>query len=305
MLGEFLNRSQARKILAGAPVGKARQLKIDGALTAAHYDRQPYRITHRLGENPLLHWPALQALCRRRGDLVGVRRGEVRVESDISRSFEEYPLNVSQEEVIADPIAHRAYLLVTNPERDEAYRPLIESLVGEIAQATRALESRMTWYSCYVFISTQSAITPYHQDRELNYLLQIEGTKHVDLWDPRDDAIMTPAERDELLAYGSSQRPTYRPACEARAQRFDLEPGQGVHHPFIAPHLVTTSSGFSISLAVTYRTTRTEVLTSAHRVNHRMRTHGWIPRPVGQAPLVDRSKAMAISAWRQLRRFVK
>lgn len=92
----------------------------------------------------------------------------------------------------------------------------------------------------------------------MNFLLQIRGRKTAQLGDPNDDQVMSPAECDHLFSHDEDARPTYRPALDALAMSFELEPGLGVHHPFIAPHLVRTGPQPSVSLAVTFRTPRSD-----------------------------------------------
>jgi len=156
----------------------------------------------------------------------------------------------------------------------------------------------ITWYSTYFFISTRDAVTPYHMDRELNFLLQVRGEKKVVLWDQRDEEIMNAPERDRLLAAFETRRPTYKPSFEAKGKSFDLAPGVGIHHPFIAPHRVHTGAGLSVSLAFTFRTQKSDLVTNAHSFNHVLRRCGWSPQPVGRHPMIDQAKALASQAVR-------
>ena len=132
----------------------------------------------------------------------------------------------------------------------------------------------------------------------MNFLLQIRGKKTVLLWDPRDDEIMTSQQRDLLLSY-VGRRPEYKPWFDAKAMRFELAPGLGVHHPFIAPHLVHTGPELSVSLAITFRTHRSDVWTNAHRFNHRLRRLGLEPRPVGHMAWLDGAKSAMIETYRR------
>jgi hypothetical protein len=142
-------------------------------------------------------------------------------------------------------------------------------------------------------------------DREMNFLLQSRGTKTVRLWDPADDEIMTAAQKDELLAYGSELRPQYRDSFERKAMIFELSPGLGVHHPFIAPHLVQTGPELSISLAITFRTVASDTWTDAHAFNHKARTLLRLnPAPVRANATRDRMKAAAIRTYRRLRKTI-
>jgi hypothetical protein len=189
--------------------------------------------------------------------------------------------------------------MVYNPERDSEYRPLVESVLSEIAQKTAALDPVVTWYSTYFFISAQNSVTPYHMDREMNFLLQIRGLKTVRLWDPCDRDVMTPAQKDKLLAFTGEARPPYRDDLEGKAKIFELEPGLGVHQPFIAPHLVSTGPQVSVTWAVTYRTRTSDTWTAAHRFNHALRGLGLKPRPVGDVPVLDRAKSGLLQSARR------
>jgi hypothetical protein len=75
-----------------------------------------------------------------------------------------------------------------------------------------------------------------------------------------------------------------------------------VHHPFIAPHRVHTGAELSVSLAVTFRTRRSDTLTDAHRFNARMRKLGLHPMPVGSSRLLDRAKSGAARMGQRVHR---
>ncbi len=181
---------------------------------------------------------------------------------------------------------------------------VIEGVLAEIAADIASLDPEMTWYSTYIFISTRDAVTPYHMDREMNFLCQIRGTRRVQLWNPADEEVMSDAQKDLLLAH-VGERPTFRDALENKASTFDLGPGMGVHHPFIAPHRVYTGRDLSVSLAVTYRTRRSDVCTAAHVFNAKLRRLGWRPLPVGRSRALDRCKAAGLRLFRRGRGLIR
>lgn len=39
----------------------------------------------------------------------------------------------------------------------------------------------------------------------MNFLLQVRGAKTVQLWDPRDDEVMRPEQRDFLFSYAGGR----------------------------------------------------------------------------------------------------
>lgn len=299
MLGEFIDPKRALQLAQSSAQSSAdsRQdwLGLGRDDFAANYNRRPFLVRHRLAEHPLFRRAEIFDLCRRHPrDSVMLRTGQVPITEDFARSFERFGAGFELEDALANFEARRAYILVNNPERDALYRPTIEALLGEIAHHTAAIDPGITWYSTYLFISSQHSVTPYHMDREMNFLFQIFGAKQVQLWDPRDNEVMSDAERDRLLAFTSGLRPSYKASIADKAQRFELSPGLGVHHPFIAPHVVSTTSDFSISFALTYRTERTNTWADAHRLNHKLRQIGWQPHPVGIEERQDRNKATLI-----------
>lgn len=86
---------------------------------------------------------------------------------------------------------------------------------------------------------------------------------------------------------------------------FQLETGLGVHHPFIAPHLVHTGSELSISLAITFRTPRSDDWSDAHRFNEQMRRLGLHAGRVGWSALIDKTKARASRAARRAKNILR
>lgn len=302
MLGEFIDPKRAAQLGRAAREASEQWLGLGHDGFTQHYNRKPFLIEHRLHTHPLFQRSALFDLCRRHPrSSVGLRVGRVPVTEDFSKSFSHFGQGLELNDTLDNFEDRGAYIVINNPERDSMYRDTIEAWLGEVADSTEQIDPGITWYSTYIFISSRDALTPYHMDREMNFLFQICGSKQVKLWDPADNQIMTEAQKDELLAYAVELRPPYKPSFESKARIFDLCPGFGLHHPFIAPHVVSTTSAFSVSLALTFRTRRTDTWTAAHRLNHALRQHGWNPSPVGTHPGLDLAKASLVSVLRRAR----
>jgi hypothetical protein len=295
MLGKFLTKDQVAQLAREASSnGKEPWIKFDPEVMRTSYNRRSFSVPHRLTEHPLFKLDALFTLCRRLGEKSArVRFGEVPVDTDFDSSLSRFKKELTLEDAINSLEEKKAYIALYNPEQDPEYRAAIEGFFGEIAAQLRDVDPDLNWYSTYIFISAQGSVTPYHMDREMNFLLQIRGKKTVKLWDPFDDEIMTPAQKDALLAR-KGKRPEYRPSFEAKASTYELTPGFGVHHPFIAPHLVTTGPEVSISLALTFRTRQSDTWTAAHVFNHLARRVGLTPTPVASNPRFDRAKAALV-----------
>ena len=302
MLGEYVSAEHYDRLLLRGQQEPAPWLPFDAGQMQTHYNRRPFLVTHRLHEHPMFDIAPLFDLARRLPEKqVKFRRGDIAPDTDFDATFARTEADLTLDHLLANFEPLHGYICLNNPEQDALYRPHIEGLLAELAAHTHPLDPHITWYSTYVFISAQGAVTPYHMDREMNFLLQIRGEKTADLWNQADPVIMSPAQKDRLLAYDGA-RPHYKPEFEARAEHFALRPGLGVHHPFIAPHRVWTHSNLSVSLAFTFRTRQSDRLTAAHQFNARLRRLGLQnPLPAGEKAWVDGAKAQALRALQRLR----
>lgn len=307
MLGTPVSRADNRRYLAGPGPGDRSWLDFDGIDFDRDYNHRPFLLRHRLHETRLFDLPALRALARRMSPAdVHYRFGRIPHDTPVDLSLARFSKGLTLDDALDRLEERSAYVALYNPERDPEYGPLIEELVAEVARRTARLDPEITWYSSYIFISAQQSVTPYHMDREMNFLLQVRGHKIVQLWDQADPTIMTDAEKDYLLAsHAVDARPRYRPEFETKAMRYELLPGLGVHHPFIAPHLVRTGEQVSVSLALTWRSRASDTLTCAHRLNHGLRTMGLHPAAVGTHPRMDMAKATVVRGLRKAKRSLR
>jgi hypothetical protein len=301
MLGKFITAQEVSEFISRARQEPASWLDIDADQMSARYNRLPFTISHRLNEHPVFRLESIAALCRRLPPHQVVHRfGKVTDDADFDASFRMQP-GFTLDDALDHLEERQAYIYISNPETDPQYRPVIEELLGELAMRTEPLDPGMNWYSAYLFVSARDSVTPYHMDREMNFLLQVRGQKTVRLWDPADKDVLRPDEQDLLLSYMSDRRPPYRSGIESKAMEFNLHPGLGVHHPFIAPHLVHTGQEISISLALSFRTRQSDLRTEAHQFNYKLRQFGLKPGPVGRHDAIDRVKAVTIRAIRRAR----
>lgn len=291
MLGQLISSRQYRELLARGRAEMAPMIEFEPELVSACYNRKPFQIRHNLAKHPQFSLTSLFALCRRLpSEQILFRVGKIPGDAELDSSYSRYRFDLTLDDTLNHFEENQAYICINNPERDNEFKPVIEGMLAEIAAQIDPVDPYMSWYSSYVFISTRDAVTPYHMDREMNFLMQIQGQKTVCLWNPSDNDIMSPTEKDFLLAHVGS-RPAYRDSCESKVMTFRLQPGLGVHHPFIAPHRVHTGGELSISLALTFRTRLSDTWADAHRFNAKMRRFGLHPSPVGRHALTDRTKS--------------
>ncbi len=295
MLGDFISAQRYRSMISPERPRPESWLDFDPGQMAASYNRLPFLVEHRLQEHPLFELDALFALCRRLPKRYVVHRhGPTAIDADFDASFHVDRKGMTLEDAIEHFEERQAYIYIANPEKDPAYRPVIKGLLAELAAQTDALDPWMTWYSTYVFLSARQSVTPFHADREMNFLLQVRGQKTVQLWDPADETVLDEARKEHMFSHAADARPPYHPSFEAKAMHFELRPGLGVHHPFIAPHLVHTGPELSISFALSFRTRQSDIWSDAYRFNRHLRRYGWRPATVGSAPRIDKAKARLI-----------
>lgn len=275
-------------------VGEGPWLEFDRATFLANYNHRPFRVRHRLHEHPLFQWPELVKLALRMPpDNVLHRRGSIPIDADFDHAHKHHPTEFSIETTLERMVEVGGYVMVNNPELDPQFKLVVEEVLAEINQLSETVDPGRNWYAAYVFLSADGAVTPYHMDREMNFLLQIDGAKKVELWDPTDPRVMSEEQRERLLTIWTAERPQWTEAHKELSETFLLQQGDGLHHPFIAPHVVRTEPGLSVSLAVTWRTTGSDCITDAYKFNHYLRKTGLSPSTPGRSPRRDALKAQA------------
>lgn len=274
-------------------------LELDEATFREQYNREPFVFRHRLAEHPLLQLPKLFELALRHPrEEVLHWRGDIPVSADIDRAQESHGAGLRLQDAIANIAASGSYVLIRNAQLDPAYGALLEEILGEIEPLFRPLDSQMDDRVAYVFIAAPGSITPYHMDRDINFLFQLHGNKRVHVWDPRDREVLSETGLETLFAHYDAPRPPFKDEYQSRAQVFDLKPGLGVHQPFTAPHWVKNEDNVSASISATFRSHAARRKAGVHLVNHGLRRMGIEPTPYGASPARDSVKFAALRAYR-------
>lgn len=276
-----------------------RWLELDEATFRDYYNRKPFLFRHRLAEHPLLQLPRLFELALRHPrEEVLHWRGNIPVDADIDHAQENHGAGLRLEDSIANIAASGSYVLIRNAQLDPAYGGLLGDILGEIEPLFRPLDSQMDDRVAYVFIAAPGSITPYHMDRDINFLFQLHGNKRVHVWDPWDREVLSETGLETLFARYDAPRPAFKEEYQGRAQVFELKPGLGVHQPFTAPHLVKNDDNVSASISATFRSQAARRKAGVHLVNHGLRRIGLEPTPYGTSPVRDSVKFAALRAYR-------
>ena len=144
-----------------------------------------------------------------------------------------------------------------------------------------------------LFISSPGAYTNYHMDHTWNFLLQVSGRKAVHLYDPFDPDVLTQEDKESWYMKNF----TISPRAYAKDTVYDLDPGDGVHHPVNAPHWVQNGPEVSISLSLGFCLHASNRDAKVYQANYLLRRLGLRPKPPYQSPWRDRMKTSFISLW--------
>ena len=248
---------------------------------------QPVR--HHVSDHPLLQIDSLVQLSSRLA-----RHGRIRTHSSdayAGTAFNHapmlYPNQKSPEETLANIASAKAWMSLLNVQTDDIYRGLVDEVLGDLKPAVDRVDPGMSYRGGWIFVTSPKTITPFHMDKEHNFILQIQGKKRLMVWEPDDIVAVSEEARDLFHANHSRDLVAWREELRSRAHVFDIEPGMGAYMPSTAPHLVENGDGPSITVSFTYYTDATRRDARLHALHQRQRAKGGSPAPVGAHPWLD------------------
>jgi len=257
------------------------------------FAREPVAVRHSLVDHPLLTLESIAELAdslplasveRHRADLPVVAPGGApNIEGAPSETVRQIETN-------------GCWMVLWYLEQVPAYKALLDAILDEAEASLGGRDGGMQRREAFLFLSAPNAITPVHFDPEHNFLLQIRGTKNMNVC-PWDDPS---SEQRELDRYhdGGHRNLDVMPK---ESKTFSLAPSHGVYVPPWRPHWVQNGDAVSISLSITFRTAVSERAERVHTVNARLRRLHLSPRPAGSSERVDRAKESAYLLLNRLR----
>jgi hypothetical protein len=263
------------------------------------FNQMPFLLEHRLVGHPLFELPRLIELAGTLPeDQVEYNSGDLPVTQDPLKT----PRNgLSIRETIQRIEECRSWMVLKNVEVDPSYRQLLDLCLDPLIRFCPDMRTR----EAFVFVSSPGAVTPYHIDHECNFLLQVVGTKTVRMLPPNDPTVIQEADLERFYAGGSRNLLRLDSQTEAKASSSELTPGLGLHFPVTAPHWVKNGPAVSISFSITFRTSHSDRREILYRINHKMRTLGLHPLPVGRSQSTDNMKHAIFNAARTIVKAVR
>ncbi|HMQ18007.1 MAG TPA: transcriptional regulator [Sphingopyxis sp.] len=268
------------------------------AVMEALYPLRAGLLHHRLPDHPLLSLEALAAL------------GESLPAGQVEYNPGDLPVGIAPEDVPSNGLSigetirtidsNRSWAVLKNIETVPDYRDLLMRLLGELEPVVAPRTGAMLTPQGFVFVSSPGSITPYHFDPEHNILLQLRGTKVMNVWPAGDERFAHRIEHERYHNGGHRNLP-WREDFEGGQQAVPLAPGDAVTMPVMAPHFVANGDAPSISLSITWRSEWSYRESEAHVANAALRRVGLDPKMPPRWPRHARAKTIAWRALRKLR----
>jgi len=253
---------------------------------------------HRLPDHPLLSIEALATL------------GESLPASQVEYNPGEVPIGVLPQDIPSNGLSigetirtidtNRSWAVLKNIESDDAYRTLLLDLLAELKNVVEPRTGAMLTPQGFIFISSPGSITPFHFDPEHNILLQLQGTKVMNVWPAGDERFAHRVEHERYHTGGHRNLP-WEEAYREGAQQVPLGPGDAVLMPVMAPHFVANGDAPSISLSITWRSEWSYRESEAHAANAALRRMGFDPRMPPRWPSYAWAKTVGWRIARKLR----
>ena len=268
-------------------------LDIDATALASNFATNPFGVHHKLTDHPLLSVASVAELADKlppasiehnRGTSAGV------VADDRIEVVDDTP-----GEIARNINTNGCWMVLKNIEQVPAYRELLDELLDEVDPLVKGREGGMNLREGYIFLSAANSTTPAHTDHEHNFLLQIRGSKQMNLGRFADRRV----EQLQVEKMFAGERNMDRLPDEPTA--YELKPGDGVYVPPNAPHWVVNGPEVSVSLSITFRTPVTERGAVVHSMNRRLRKLKLSPRPPGEHVATDKAKFVVHRALKSLR----
>lgn len=172
--------------------------------------------------------------------------------------------NLTLQETIANIETCGSWVLLKSVEQHGDYAELLDCCLEEIGEKLGLRVDEMLSPRSFLFLTSSGGVTPFHFDPEHNFLLQIEGRKNIQIFEPFDRSIVSDRQLQDFAA-GAHRNLPFDESIAERGEWFEFSAGEGVFIPFLAPHWVKNSGAVSVSFSISFETARTKRKLSTYR----------------------------------------
>ncbi len=270
------------------------------------FDLNSFRFDHSLSKAPALQIDRLKELILRLpSPQVYASSSKVELTADLDRAHKDHAIKTALEQALTELETSDTFVMVRSPETDPALTEVFAQLTEAADRFIQQLNSQRINSTLYLFLASPGGVTPYHIDRYSTFLLQLQGTKDVSTWLPWDRQQISDQELEAFFTKTHQQAPQYSEEMARQATVTRIAPGQGVHIPFVSPHVVRNGEEVSASISIIFNTRQNQRQSDALKFNHQLRKKLSLqPRPVNQSAALDSAKSLAYRGYQKARRML-
>jgi len=264
-----------------------------------YFRRKPFLFSHNLDSNDLFSTQSVEKLAE-----IWSRDNTKSGFFYLDRKFREWGSEdhkASLVEAFRHSDLSRMRMKLSFIHTQPRYDKVLETMTQELSELTHVdLTKEYRAPMETLFLTSPNEFTPYHIDSEDSFLLQIQGSKTIYIFDGSDKEILKDLDIEK---YWAKNEIAFREEIRSRAMRFDMEPGTGVHIPMHFPHMVESGPTSSMSLSIGYESITFD--RDLFRVNHQLRKLGINPTPPGKSKVIDNTKMAVFSGARSITKKLK
>jgi len=177
--------------------------------------------------------------------------------ANLDNAHKEHAIESTLEFSVNNLQTSKSFIMVRSPELDPKLKRVFSSIKAEVESLVKSMGSQLTDSTLYLFLTSPFGITPYHIDRYSTFLFQLSGTKNVSTWAPWNKDLVSDIEMEKFFAKTHKQAPQYDSSFDQLMTKSTIAPGESLHIPFTAPHMVENGPEVSASLSIIFNTTQT------------------------------------------------
>jgi hypothetical protein len=258
------------------------------------FDKYSFAFRHNLVGHPVFELGRLMELAQ---ETQNTRPADLYYDAgtiDVNQRWDKTPRPEFSARDAIQRIEHcGAWIVLKRADKNPEYAKVLKECMGELQEFTGLnLDRVMKVQEVILFITSPKRVTTYHIDRECSLLLQIQGNKHISIFDRNDREVLSEEEIEQFWSVDHNA-PRYKPELQDHANVYELSPGNGVHIPVNCPHWVQNGSDISVSMNVNFQY-RDTMRANLYRLNFVLRKMGLEPTPPGTSAAKDKAKSVAV-----------
>jgi hypothetical protein len=281
-----------------------RFLDIDPETFRTHFNRKPFLFPHRLCDHPLFRLSNLAELARTLPpSIVEYNAGKLPI-SLPDQDNTPYT-GLSAEETVRRIEECGSWMVLKRAEADTECLEVLNRCLDEIELLSEPIEPGMCEREAAIFVTSPGSITPYHMDKEINFLLQIRGSKTISVFCASDREVVSEIELERHFTGAAIRRNmVFHERYQERATVFELKAGYGIHIPTTDPHWIRNGDAVSISFSNGFKTRASLRRGMIYNLNGRLRKMGLHPAPYGEGALRDTMKLQVLRALNRAQKWL-